>query len=115
MWYTLYEQANMHIYVTIVKARISLLFSHFKNDKNVKNHIVYMNVDFSSGHQTSSRSSLIVWLAWFCCCMWNTQYLQNSVHGILFLRQLHLPSHPHSASALYQVQYCLMSWRIQAS
>jgi len=46
---------------------------------------------FSSGHQTSS-SFIPGWLV--LLLQLKTQHPQNSVHGILFLRQLHLPSHP---------------------
>jgi len=49
---------------------------------------------FSNGHQTSSHSSFIPgWLV--LLLQVKTRHPQNSVHGILFLQQLHLPSHPH--------------------
>ncbi len=49
---------------------------------------------FYSGHQKSSHSSFISgWLV--LLLQVKTQHPQTSVHGILFLRQLHIPSHPH--------------------
>ena len=47
---------------------------------------------FRSGHQTSFSSFIPGWLV--LLLQVKTQHRQNSVHGIWFLRQLHLPSHP---------------------
>lgn len=47
----------------------------------------------TNGHQTSSHSSFIP--GWRDLLLQvKIQHPQNSVHGILFFRQLHLPSHP---------------------
>ena len=71
MWYTLYEQVNKQIYITIAKPR-SLLFSHFMNEKNAK-VTWYLDVTLF----------IYPWLACFVVAS-ETQHPQNSVHGICF-------------------------------
>jgi len=61
--------------------------------------VIVCRCSFSNGHQTSSRSSFVPgWLV--LLLQLKTQHSQNSVHGILFLQQLHLPSHSHLHSHL---------------
>ena len=59
---------------------------------NIKSHMVY-RCSFSNVHQSSSHSSFIP--SWLVLLLQvKTQHPQTSVHGILFLWQLHLHSHP---------------------
>jgi len=60
-------------------------------NKKCKSHVVY-RCGFSSGHQTFSSLFIPGWLV--LLLQVKTQHPQNSVHEILFLRQLHLPSYP---------------------